>query len=170
MSTFARNHTYKLVSATILMAIAATVPSGCSSSKTSSDNQQGTVVHVTITDQGAMNKPMTFTIDRASVPAGDVTFVVANDGKIDHELVVLQTNTAYDAIPVDAAGDPPAAVTAGANKILEDNNVGETGEPNLTKGQARTFTIANMQAGAYVLVCNLAMHYQMGLRAAFTVS
>ena len=170
MRTFPMSRKYPAVGATIMLAIAAALPSGCSSSsKANSGELRGTVVHVTITDQGAMNKPMAFAIDRTSVPSGDVTFVVKNDGAVDHELVVLRTNTAYDAIPVNAAGDPPAAVTSGANKILEDGNVGETGNPNLTKGQSRTFTITGMQAGSYVLMCNLAMHYQMGLRALLTV-
>lgn len=170
MKTFAMSRRYPAVGATIMLAIAVALPSGCSSSsKAHSSEPQGTVVHVTITDQGAVNKPMVFKIDRTSVPVGAVTFVVNNDGVIDHELIVLRTNTPYDAIPVDAAGDPPAAVTSGANKIREDNNVGETGDPNLAKGKSRTFTISDMQAGTYVLVCNLAMHYQMGLRAPFTV-
>ena len=165
------NRTYRAVGTTFVLAMAATLSAGCSSTKTSSSSEpRGTVVHVDITDQKAMDKPMTFTIDRTSVPAGDVTFVVSNNGDIDHELVVLRTNTPYDSIPVDAAGDPPAAVKAGANKILEDGNVGETGAPDLAKGMSRTFTISDMQAGAYVLICNLAMHYQMGLRSPFTVN
>ena len=169
MRPFAINRRYAALGATILVAIVA-LPSGCSdSSKAHSSEPQGTVVHVTITDQGAVNKPMAFTIDRTSVPVGDVTFIVKNDGVIEHELVVLRTDTPFDAIPVNAAGDPPAAVTSGANKILEDNNVGETGEPNLAKGKSATFTVSDMQAGTYVLVCNLALHYQMGLRAPFTV-
>ena len=134
-----------------------------------SSEPQGTVVHVTITDHGAVNKPLALTIDRTSVPVGAVTFIVKNDGVIDHELVVLRTDTPYDSLPIDAAGDPPAAVTAGANKILEDNNVGEKPATRIVKGKSRTFTISDMQAGTYVLVCNLAMHYQMGLRAPFTV-
>lgn len=160
---------YAALGATIVLAIVA-LPSGCSSSSdTNSSEPKGTVVNVTITDQGAINKPMAFTIDRSSVPAGDVTFIVKNEGSIDHEFVVLRTDTPYDAIPVNAAGDPPAVVTSGANKILEENNVGETGDPDLVKGTSRTFTVSDMQAGSYVLVCNLAMHYQMGLRAPFTV-
>jgi len=113
---------------------------------------------------------MSFAVDQSTAPAGDVTFVVKNDGNIDHELVVLQTDTAFDQIPVNAAGDPPATVASAANKILEDNNVGETGEPDVQKGDTRTFTIKNMKPGHYVLVCNLAAHYQMGLRAPFTVT
>jgi len=113
---------------------------------------------------------MSFAVDQSTAPAGDVTFVVKNDGNIDHELVVLHTDTAFDQIPVNAAGDPPATVASAANKILEDNNVGETGEPDVQKGDTRTFTIKNMKPGHYVLVCNLAAHYQMGLRAPFTVT
>ena len=130
----------------------------------------GTAVHVSITDHTAVNLPMNFVIDKTSAPAGDVTFVVKNDGNIDHELVVLQTDTPFDQIVVNAAGDPPAIVTSAPNKILEDNNVGETGEPNVKKGDTRTFTISDMKPGHYVLVCNLAAHYQMGLRAEFTVA
>jgi uncharacterized cupredoxin-like copper-binding protein len=55
------------------------------------------------------------------------------------------------------------------NKILEDNTVGETGDPDVKKGETRTFTIKDMQPGDYVLVCNLTAHYQMGLREPFTV-
>ena len=76
----------------------------------------------------------------------------------------------FDQIPVNAAGDPPTPVASGANKILEDNNVGETGEPDVPKGYTRTFTIKDMKPGHYVLVCNLAAHYGMGLRADFIVA
>jgi len=151
----------------LVMALGAVA--GCSSAAAKAA-PSGTVVHVSITDHTAVDQPMSFAVDKTSAPAGDVTFVVANDGTIDHELVVLKTDTAFDQIPVNAAGDPPAVVATGANKILEDNNVGETGEPDVAKGDTRTFTIKNMQPGNYVLVCNLAAHYQMGLRAPFTVT
>ncbi|MBI4934611.1 MAG: hypothetical protein HY828_12075 [Actinobacteria bacterium] len=168
------NRTHRAVGTILVLAIGALLATGCSSSSSSSTSSsgepRGTVVHISITDHTAVDKPMSFTIDRTSVPAGDVTFVVTNDGNIDHELVVLRTDTPYDSIPVNAAGDPPAVVASGANKILEDGNVGETGDPDLAKGTTRTFTIADMQAGSYVLVCNLALHYQMGLRSPFTVS
>jgi len=153
----------------ILMALGAIA--GCSTAAAKEPSTpSGTVVHVSITDHTAVNQPMSFTVDKTSAPAGDVTFVVKNDGTIDHELVVLKTDTAFDQIPVNAAGDPPAPVATGANKIVEDNNVGETGEPDLKVGDTRTFTIKDMQPGSYVLVCNLAAHYAMGLRAPFTVA
>jgi uncharacterized cupredoxin-like copper-binding protein len=72
-------------------------------------------------------------------------------------------------LPITDAGDPPAPVKSGANKVDEANNIGETGDPNLQPGETRTFTINNLAPGNYVLVCNLADHYGKGMRAAFTV-
>jgi uncharacterized cupredoxin-like copper-binding protein len=153
---------------TMALVLALGAVAGCSSAAAHAP-LPGTVVNVSITDHTAVNLPMNFTIDKTTAPAGDVTFVVKNDGTIDHEMVVLQTDTASDQIPVNAAGDPPAPVASGANKIVEDNNVGETGDPDVPKGDTRTFTIKDMKPGHYVLVCNLAAHYQMGLHADFTV-
>ena len=106
----------------------------------------------------------------ASAPAGDVTFVVKNSGGIDHEMIVLKTDTPFNKLPIADAGDPPAPVKTGADKVDEGTNVGETGDPNLKPGQTRTFTIKHLAAGRYVLLCNLAKHYGLGMRAAFTVT
>ena len=103
------------------------------------------------------------------MPAGDVTFVVKNTGTIEHEAVVLKTNIPYNKIPINNGGDPPAPVTTGANKVSEDTNIGETGDPNLKPGDTRTFTIKNMTAGNYAIVCNIAQHYGKGMRAPLTV-
>jgi uncharacterized cupredoxin-like copper-binding protein len=130
----------------------------------------GNTVHVTVSDTKGLGGPMTLVAAPASVQAGDVTFVVQNTGTIDHEMIVLRTNVPYNKIPVTDAGDPPAAVTSGANKVSETDNIGETGDPNLKPGVTRTFTIKNMTAGSYALVCNIARHYQEGMRAAFTVT
>ena len=100
--------------------------------------------------------------------AGNITFTVKNAGTMEHEMIVLKTDIAFDQIPVTDAGDPPAPVTTGANKVDEANNVGETGDPNLKPGETRTFTV-KLAAGKYVLVCNVAGHYQMGMRAPFQV-
>jgi uncharacterized cupredoxin-like copper-binding protein len=115
--------------------------------------------------------PWTLVPTRASAPAGDVTFVVKNEGTIAHEMIVLKTDSAFDKLPVADCNDPPAPCTSGTpDKVSEDTNVGETGDPNLAPGDTRTFTIKNMTAGHYVLVCNLADHYAMGMRDAFTVT
>jgi uncharacterized cupredoxin-like copper-binding protein len=106
----------------------------------------------------------------STAPAGDVTFRVKNLGTIEHEMIVLKTDTPADQIPIADAGDPPAPVKTGADKVDEGDSVGETGDPNLKPGDTRTFTIKNMAAGNYVLVCNLADHYRLGMRAPLTVS
>ena len=114
--------------------------------------------------------PMSLTLSPASVPAGNVTFVVKNDGTIVHEAVVLKTDVPFDQLPITYGGDPPAPVATGGNKVSEDANVGETGDPDLKPGGTRIFTIKDMAPGQYVVVCNLANHYAMGMRAAFTVT
>ena len=128
-----------------------------------------TTVNVTVGDTNG-GGPMTLTVSPPTAPAGDVTFVVKNNGTIVHEAVVLKTNIPFDKIPINNAGDPPAPVTTGANKVSEDTNVGETGDPDLEPGGTRTFTIKNMTAGNYAIVCNIADHYGKGMRAAFTVT
>jgi uncharacterized cupredoxin-like copper-binding protein len=130
----------------------------------------GNTVHVTVSDTKGLDGPMTLVVAPASVQAGDVTFVVENTGTIDHEVVVLKTSTPFDKLPISDAGDPPAPVKSGANKVSETNNVGETGDPNLKPGVTRSFTIKNMAAGSYALVCNIAQHYGKGMRGAFTVT
>jgi len=127
-------------------------------------------VTVTLGDTKGTDAPMTLTLAPTSATAGDISFTVKNAGTIDHEMVVLKTDTAFDKLPVVDAGDPPAPVTTGADKIDEADNVGETGDPNLKAGDSRTFTITGLAAGNYVLVCNIAKHYGLGMRAAFTVS
>ncbi len=130
----------------------------------------GTTINVTVSDTKGLDGPMTVVASSATAPAGDVTFVVKNTGTIDHEMVVLKTGVAFDKLPVTYAGDPPAKVTTGGDKVAEDGNVGETGDPNVKPGGSRTFTIKDMKAGSYALVCNIAKHYPLGMRAAFTVT
>src|SRR5581483_726324 len=125
-------------------------------------------VDVVLLDSGPSG-PMSIVPFESSAPAGDVTFRVKNLGTMEHEMIVLKTDTPFDQLPVADAGDPPAPVTTGANKVDEANNVGETGDPNLKAGDTRTFTV-KLAAGKYVLVCNLAGHYGMGMRAPFTVT
>jgi uncharacterized cupredoxin-like copper-binding protein len=100
------------------------------------------------------------------VNAGKVTFVVKNAGTIVHELIVLKTSTPFDQLPIVDGGDPPAPVTSGANKVSEETSVGETGD--VAKGTTKSVTLT-LKKGSYVLVCNIAQHYGLGMRAIFTV-
>ncbi len=94
----------------------------------------------------------------SSAPAGEVGFEVRNEGSVAHEVVLLRTDLAPDELPV-AAGvvdvtDPRLTVVAGVKAI----------GPGTMSGFG-----ARLEAGSYVLICNLPAHYQAGMRTAFTV-
>ena len=110
---------------------------------------------VEVGDTTGVDGPMTMTVSPASVPAGKVTFTLKNTGTIEHEMVVLKTDT-----PVDQL-----VVTDG--KVSEKDSQGEV--PELAAGKTGTVTL-DLAAGNYVLVCNIKDHYPMGMRAAFTVT
>jgi uncharacterized cupredoxin-like copper-binding protein len=155
-------------------------PSSAASSATPTTTVSGTtapptptgpgVVHVTLSDTKGLNGPMTLVADKRAVPAGKITFVIKNTGTIEHELVVLKLtgSQTWEALPVTDAGDPPVPVTSGANKVSEANDVADTGT-NLKPGETRTLD-ATLAAGSYALVCNIAKHYGLGMRAGLTVS
>jgi uncharacterized cupredoxin-like copper-binding protein len=84
-------------------------------------------------------------------------------------MLVIKTDTPFDQIPVTDAGDPPTSVATGANKIAETNSVADTGT-NLKPGETRTLSAKGLAPGGYVLVCNIASHYQLGMRAPFTIT
>jgi uncharacterized cupredoxin-like copper-binding protein len=125
------------------------------------------VVSVTLTDTAGTNGPMGMTVAPATVPAGKVKFVVTNNGTVIHEMIVLKTKLPFDKLPVADAGDPPHRVTTGAVKVDESKSVGETGD--IAKGKTKSVTL-KLKKGPYVLVCNVAKHYGLGMRAAFTVT
>jgi uncharacterized cupredoxin-like copper-binding protein len=128
------------------------------------------VVHVTLSDTHALDAPMKLIADKSTVPAGKISFVIKNTGTIEHELVVLKLtgSQTWNSLPITDAGDPPVPVTSGANKVSEANDVADTGT-NLKAGETRTL-IATLPAGNYALVCNIAKHYGLGMRAGLTVS
>lgn len=101
---------------------------------------------------------MKISVDRSSVPAGAITFVVKNTDRVEHELVVLKTDLAPDKIAAD---------TDEVGKVDETGNMGETGD--MDPGTSRSFTLT-LPAGHYVLICNEIGHYDAGMRMSFTVN
>jgi uncharacterized cupredoxin-like copper-binding protein len=100
--------------------------------------------------------------------AGDVTFNITNNGPDDpHEFVVVRTDLAPDALPT-----------------VEDGSVDEAGEGVVVVDEVEEIEVGaeaeltvNLEAGSYVLLCNiveeeegtLESHYQQGMRTAFGV-
>ncbi|HZD00981.1 MAG TPA: sulfocyanin-like copper-binding protein [Actinomycetes bacterium] len=92
----------------------------------------------------------------ASVKAGPTTITFENQGKIEHEVVVLKTDTPADQLKVGAD-----------HRVSEDASVGEVSETKA--GQTKSATI-DLPPGKYVLACNIERHYEKGMYTAFTVT
>jgi uncharacterized cupredoxin-like copper-binding protein len=100
----------------------------------------------------------TISLDEASAPAGEVTFNVENEGPSTHEFVVIQTDLAPDALPTDDTGDVSEDELAPLDEI-ED----------IEDGASSDLTV-ELEAGDYVLLCNIPGHYRQGMYAAFTAT
>ncbi|MDP9320284.1 MAG: cupredoxin domain-containing protein [Chloroflexota bacterium] len=131
-----------------MLAVAAALVVGCAAAATPA---KGGTVNATLTE-------MKIALDKTSLPAGPITFVVKNSGTVVHELVVLQTDVAEDKLVPDAAQ---------AGKVVETGNLAETGDVNA--GESKSFTVT-LPAGRYVLMCNQVGHYAGGMHLTFTVN
>lgn len=101
--------------------------------------------------------PPSVTPRPASVAAGEVVFEASNVGAIQHELVVIRTDLAADALPV-----------SGDNVDLSGLDVVADTDP-FPAGESRTADV-NLTAGDYVLICNVPGHYGLGMREALTAT
>ncbi len=88
--------------------------------------------------------------------AGTLTFSVSNDGTVNHRFLVIKTDLAPDALPTAASQVDEAQVDVVAS--IPEFAAGETQEVSV-----------DLEAGSYVLICNIAGHYDLGMRVAFTV-
>lgn len=96
------------------------------------------------------------TVNVPSVKAGTIKIGVRNLANMEHSFEVLKTDLPQDKIPVDGA----------SAKAKEDGKVG--GIPSIAAGKSASVTI-DLTPGKYVLICNVAGHYQLGMHIAFTV-
>jgi len=111
-------------------------------------------------------KEWTIAPSTASVKAGDITFTVSNNGTTAHEMVIIKSDLAPDALPVDENG-----------KVLEDDLDAIDEVDAFAAGTTEELTV-NLAAGKYILICNIlenppgqeaVSHYQNGMATAFTV-
>ena len=93
-----------------------------------------------------------------TVSAGTVTFNATNDGEQVHNLRVIRTDLDPDALPVD---DDSFMVDEDQVEVVatfSDLEVGDAEEMS-----------AELESGSYVLICNIATHYGVGMTIGFTV-
>jgi len=109
---------------------------------------------------------MAIDLSQSFAPAGPVSFLITNDGTVDHEMVVLKTDKPADSFPITGFEGEP-------NRFNEDakglTNVGETGDPAMKPGTSKMLTI-DMAEGHYAIVCNLNGHYASGMHQDFWVT
>ena len=103
---------------------------------------------------------MGITVDKASVKAGTVTFIVKNDSKdIIHEMILS---------PV-ADGVVELAYLKDENRVDEDKagHLGEVAE--LDAGKSGKLQI-DLKPGTYILYCNIPAHFVDGMWTEITVT
>jgi uncharacterized cupredoxin-like copper-binding protein len=135
----------RLAALTAVLTVAATSCGGSGSG----GGATGDVI-VTLKDFALTATPGTFA-------AGAITFGIENDGPSVHEFVVLRTDDAADALPVE-------------NGVIPEDQIDLVDEVEDIPPGTDTSLSVNLDAGAYVLVCNLPAHYEEGMFAAFTVA
>jgi len=101
---------------------------------------------------------MSMKLDTAAVPAGKVTFVVVNPDKVKHEVVLLKTDKAPDAL----------VMRSGESKVDEAASAENVGEVEVEAGTTGSVTL-ELTPGKYVLICNVVDHYKAGMYSAFVV-
>jgi len=137
--------------ALLLASVAVTlVASGCSTKETGGGDSRSAV--------GATLKDFEITLDQTSVSSGKVTFTLKNDGPSEHEFVVLRTDDAADALPIE-----DGQATEDAEGVT---NVGE--KEDIAPGGTASLSL-DLPPGSYVLICNITGHYQQGMRTSLTV-
>ena len=94
-----------------------------------------------------------------SAKAGEVTFIAVNNATdLQHELIVIKSD-----LPADK-------LTVGSDNKVDEEAVTSIGEVSETDaGKSGTVTL-KLEAGHYVLICNIAGHYSQGMHVDFTVN
>jgi uncharacterized cupredoxin-like copper-binding protein len=115
----------------------------------------GTVAQTTVY---VVEKEWTVKASRSTVSAGKVVFRVRNTGRAAHKLIVLKTN-----LPPRKLINPRTGWTT----ALEPGRM--AGTRLLLPGQRGKLTLT-LKPGHYLLICNQAGHFHLGMHTGLTVS
>jgi uncharacterized cupredoxin-like copper-binding protein len=96
----------------------------------------------------------------ATAEAGSVAINAPNEGKVEHELMLLKTNTDPAKLPTASDG----GVEEKLHMVAEENGEIADVEPGDTKSV--TF---DLTPGKWVMFCNLPGHYAQGMYGSLTV-
>ena len=127
------------------LAVSACAPSG------SGISPNNAVIRIT-------DSAMKMKVDYTVAPSGKITFLVFNQDTVDHEVVILKTDTAPEKL----------ALLSSASKVDEDGVGENVGELEVEAGATGAATF-DLGPGKYVLICNVLSHYMAGMYSAFEV-
>ncbi|HEY8001501.1 MAG TPA: plastocyanin/azurin family copper-binding protein [Solirubrobacterales bacterium] len=95
--------------------------------------------------------------DAVEAKAGTVTIDAPNAGSAPHELVLAKT------------GDDPARLPTGSDGSVDEEALDVPGEISEVAGGADGTVTLDLDAGKYVIFCNLPGHYSSGMYGSLTV-
>ena len=166
-----------LITAIALLAVGGLVAAcgdeGEEGTKPKEEGGGGTTVNITATD----GTKYEFVLDKTSVPAGEITFVLSNKGKLEHELLV------YPQQDISAPlKEKVAAVKAGQTLSISSriqglvNDAAGEHELEVEPGESGKFTV-KLTPGTYELGCIVVEtigaetvdHHAKGMHATLTV-
>ena len=135
------------------------------SSNGGSSNGASTTVNIMMNDVG---DAYTMTPNTMSVAAGSITFDIVNEGLIAHEFKVVKlsemgmdlTDLTTEAGVIPESGN----MVEGVGEILDSLT-----EADLPKDSSDSLTL-DLEPGDYLLLCNVATHYQLGMWSEFQVT
>ena len=110
-------------------------------------------------DAGIATTLTDFAIKPAEVeaPTGSVTFDLTNDGPSDHSFYLVRTDRAEDELPV-------------VDHVVEVAQLEVVAEVEQVAFEAQQVLSVDLEAGGYVMFCNLAGHYESDMHTVFTVT
>lgn len=130
-----------------LVAVLALVIAACAEAPAYRPGEVGIVVELT---------DYKVTPGAAILRAGETKIGLRNRGSQPHDLVVLRTELAPDKLPYDAG--TATAQEPGLVLRTKELRAGGTAVATLT-----------LEPGQYVLICNVAGHYRLGMRTSLRV-
>jgi uncharacterized cupredoxin-like copper-binding protein len=132
---------------------------------TTAEPAGGQTVKVELGEDGAN---YFITVDKDTVQAGTVSFVIDNSGSMHHEMGIYKTDLDPADLPLTDEGKVDEEKAGLVAEAVYTRPLRGDEDHRIRDGRGVDFTV-DLPAGKYVLVCNLAGHYAKGQFVAFTV-
>lgn len=135
------------------LALLGSLAVSCGNGTGSSDGASGA-------DSGGVSatvKDFEIALSSATADNGDVSFSIENEGPSTHEFVVVKSDAAPDQLPVE-------------NGSVSEDGIDLIGEAEDIPPSTTTDLTLDLQPGSYIIMCNIAGHYEQGMHTGFTVA